>query len=291
MVAERSGLRSGLFVDAENIKRNGGRNLRFEALRQYACRDGTEAVRLNAYVAFDPEAARSRVGYRDGMLRYFSGWRGAGFKVIEKEVQWYEDEDGRRVSKANSDLDLAVDVLLQSARLDRVILVTGDGDFVQVVRAVQDMGCRVELIAFDNVSSRLRREVDFFLSGYLIPGLLPTEGIREAWGEVGSRVRGTCMFYNREKSFGLFRFLKEVHNLHVTDREEEGCPYGTAWFPAFKVKELVGVESLPSRDLIFEFDLIPGNKEGNVAADNVVLRYDYSARPKGQVEDPLNEGR
>ena len=35
---------------------------------------------------------------------------------------------------------------------------TGDGDFVQVVRALQNKGCRVEVLAFDNVSEELRRE-------------------------------------------------------------------------------------------------------------------------------------
>ena len=63
-----------------------------------------------------------------------------GFKVIEKPVQWYANEDGVRVSKANSDLDLAVDMLLQSAKLDRVVLVSGDGDFVQVVRRPAEQG-------------------------------------------------------------------------------------------------------------------------------------------------------
>ena len=76
-----------------------------------------------------------------------------------------------------------------------MLLVTGDGDFVQVVRALQNKGCRVETLAFDNVSEELRRESDMYVSGYLVPGLLPTRGddyFSPTWGAMGSRVRGYC---------------------------------------------------------------------------------------------------
>ena len=172
---------------ARQVSRSSGRCLRgrgehraerrprhaFDALREFACRDGADAIRLNAYLAFDEERSHRDHDYRSRATRYHFALRDVGFKVIEKPVQWYTNEDGVRVSKANSDLDLAVDMLLQSAKLDRVVLVSGDGDFVQVVRALQNMGCRVELIGFQNVSYDLRCESDVFVSGYLIPGLLP----------------------------------------------------------------------------------------------------------------------
>src|SRR6185295_2831588 len=201
------GLRAGVYVDVENIARNGGRGMRFDTLRQYATRDGADAIRLNAYLAFDEERAQRDHDYRGRATRYHFALRDVGFKVIEKPVQWYTNEDGIRVSKANSDLDLAVDMLLQSAKLDRVVLATGDGDFVQVVRALQNRGCRVELVAFENVSGDLRQEVDFFLSGFLVPGLLPG-GEGKPWGEIGSRVRGVCYHFNAEKGFGFFRYLR-----------------------------------------------------------------------------------
>jgi uncharacterized LabA/DUF88 family protein len=101
--------------------------------------------------------------------QFFAVLRDFGYKVIQKEVKWFTDEDGNQVAKANADLDLAVDALMQSDNLDRVVLVTGDGDFVQVVRALQNKGCRVEVVAFRNVSSELRREADLFYSGQRSP--------------------------------------------------------------------------------------------------------------------------
>ena len=47
-----------------------------------------------------------------------------GFKIIKKYVRRFKDEDGNITTKANADMDLAIDALLQARNLDRIILVT-----------------------------------------------------------------------------------------------------------------------------------------------------------------------
>jgi uncharacterized LabA/DUF88 family protein len=271
-------LRVGVYVDVENITRNGGRGLRFDVLRAFACRDGGDAIRLNAYLAYDAERAQRDPDYRNRSLRYHFALRAFGFKVIEKPVQWYVAEDGGRVSKANSDLDLAVDMLLQSAKLDRVVLASGDGDFTQVVRALQNLGCRVEVAAFQNVSYQLRCEADVFLSGYLVPGLLPPPPDEPAWGELGSRVRGTCHHFNHERGFGFLRYLVSVDSLDVTDPRAPGSPYRTAFFHRTAVQlPNADVDLLPNHDMVFEFKLAPGRQEGMMTAQDVALAARYPA--------------
>jgi uncharacterized LabA/DUF88 family protein len=275
MEPKPSGVRVGVYVDVENIARNGGRGMRFDVLRDYACRDGAQAIRLNAYLAFDEDRAQRDIEYRQRATRYHFALRDVGFKVIEKPVRWYTNEDGVRVSKANSDLDLAVDLLLQSAKLDRVVLNTGDGDFVQVVRALQNMGCRVELVAFQNVSYDLRCEVDMFFSGFLVPGLLPLQGRAPAWGEVGSRVRGTCYHYNADKGYGFVRYLTRLGDLSLTDIRESGCPYRQTFFHCSQLPTGFDVNSLPSRDMIFEGTLSPGRDEANFEIKELDLVASY----------------
>src|SRR3972149_8265197 len=126
------GSRIGVFVDVANLSQNGGFGLRYDLLRDFACRGDAEAIRLNAYVAFDDQKAERDEPYRQGQKGFHSLLRDFGYKVIEKRVKWYVDEDGTGYGKANAGLDLAVDALLQSENLDRVLLATGDGDFVQV---------------------------------------------------------------------------------------------------------------------------------------------------------------
>ena len=165
--------RIGVYVDSMNIMRNGGYGMRYEVIRRFASRDGDEAMRLNAYVAIDEDRASSDPNYKNTM-NFILTLRDLGFKAVEKAIRWYTDDSGRTYGKANLDMEMGLDIVSQSDRLDLIYLFTGDGDFCSVVSMVQNKGCRVELIAFANVSARLRREVDLFIPGYLIPGLLPT---------------------------------------------------------------------------------------------------------------------
>jgi uncharacterized LabA/DUF88 family protein len=272
MSALKSSARVGVYVDVSNINRNGGYGMAYDVLREFACRDQAEAVRLNAYVSFDAEKARYDSYYRTRAYSFYSVLRDFGYKVIEKEVKWFTDEDGNRVAKANADLDLAVDALLQSENLDRVLLVTGDGDFVQVVRALQNRGCRVEVVAFKNVSADLRREADMYLSGYLIPNLLPVESKNSdnLWGELEQRVRGICYYHKND--FGFLRFLRRIDaNLWITDAKHEDSPYGTAWFHDTGLPSGVTSADLPSRNFIFEFKLVKAEQDRGLRAWDLQL--------------------
>jgi uncharacterized LabA/DUF88 family protein len=272
----KSTARVGVYVDSANINRNGGYGMGYEVLREFACRDEAEAMRLNAYVSYDAEKARRDSYYFNRTNSFYSVLRDFGYKVIQKEVKWFTDEDGNRVAKANADLDLAVDALLQSEKLDRVLLATGDGDFVQVVRALQNKGCRVEVVAFKNISQELRREADLFLNGYLIPNLLPIDRDDEEnlWGELEHRVRGICYYHKND--FGFMRYLKRIDpNLWQTDAKHPDSPYGTAWFhdSSLPVSPTSGVISndLPSRRFIFEFKLTKAEQDKGLRAMDIQL--------------------
>lgn len=258
-------LKVGVFVDGENIRRNGGYRMQYDVLRDFACRGGAIAQRLNIYLAYDPRRAADDTQYMRREQNFQMSMRDHGYKVIQKIVRWYQDEHGEWRSKANADLDLAVDMLLQSENLDRVLLATGDGDFIRVISAMQARGIRVEVIACENVSRDLRREADTFLSGYLIPNLIPVADNSKTddiiWGSSGSRVRGVCHFH--KPGYGFFRYLKEVSEaLWQTDSRDPQSPYETVFFNDSDLPRGVDAMSLPSRDSIFEFELAESRKEG-----------------------------
>jgi hypothetical protein len=236
--------------------------MQYDVLREFACRDNSEPVRLNAYVSYDARRAKTDYDYRKKAEGFHSVLRDIGFKVIIKEVKWYVDEFGEQVQKANADLDLAVDALLQSENLDRVLIASGDGDFVQVVRALQNKGCRVEVVALDNVSSALRQEADSFMSGYLIPNLIPTPSPAPEWGQVGSWVRGWCYYYDDTKGIGFMRYLTRIDRyLWLTDkRKYPDSPFETTFFHFSKLQDDSITTRLPSRDFIFEFKLAPSER-------------------------------
>ena len=276
-------MRVGVYVDTDNITRNGGRGLRYDVLREFACRDGADALRLNSYTSFDRDRAQTDEDYKRNVQSFQAALRDFGYKVIVKHVKWYINEDGKRFGKANSDLDMAVDVLLEARNIDRVLLATGDGDFTKVARALQNMGCRVEVVAFDNVSGDLRREADLYVSGYLIPGLLPGESRGPDWGEEGSRVRGLCHWYDSIKGFGFIRYLRSFSGpLWVTDTTREDSPYASTFVHSSELQRAgINTQELPSRRLILEFTLRPSpTKPGELTAQEIVLA------PRPQIREP-----
>ncbi|MCA9000668.1 MAG: NYN domain-containing protein [Planctomycetes bacterium] len=273
----QSSARVGVFVDSNNIRMNGGYGMRYDVLREYAVRDGSELVRCNAYLSFDRVRAEEDDMYRRGQANYTDNLRDFGYKVIQKKVRRYDNGDDRTVTKADLDVEITVDLLRQSKNLDRVILATGNGDFVHLVRALQDEGKRVEVLGFDNVSGDLRRECDQFVSGFLIPNLLPFRdrekgADEEEWGELGSRVRGVC-YSHTGRGYGFIRYMKKIsQKCWSTNTRDEESPYGSAFVHDSSLPEGIDARRLPSRSTVFEFDLASGeDPEDTWQAHNVTV--------------------
>ncbi len=263
-------------MDAENVRHNGGYQMRYDILRRFAEREGGVLQRLNTYMAFDAERAREDSDYAKRSRAYQQMVRDFGWKITVKLVRRYTDESGNVNMKANADLDMAVDAMLQADKLEQVLLVTGDGDFLQVVRALQNKGCRVELIGFKNVSRQLQQEVDAFYSGFLIPDLLPISyEPRNEWGQPGSCVRGVCTKWFAEKGYGFLRILDDVSpNLWITDPRDPASPYTSVFCHVNELADDVSEEMLLNRETILEFYVNESEQKDNgLVANNVRLAF------------------
>ena len=271
-----SSFRVGVFVDAENVRYNGGYQMRYDILRRFAARDGGVLQRLNTYMAFDAERAREDYEYKKKAHAYQQMVRDFGWKITAKTVRRYTDDKGNITTKANADLDMAVDAMLQANRLDQVLLVTGDGDFLQVVEALQNAGCRVELVGFKNVSRLLQQRVDAFYSGFVIPDLLPVHyEPRNEWGKPGSCVRGVCTKWFPDKGYGFLRFMNQIsNNLWITDPREPDSPYVSVFCHANEVADEVTEDLLMNRETILEFYVNESEQKDNgLVANNVRLAF------------------
>lgn len=247
-------LKTGIYVDAENIRMCGGYGMRYDVLVELAGAGNSTLLRANSYLAEDKERTKEDADYKQKLYRYHDVIRQCGFKVIKKIVKHFVDDEGILTTKANADMDLAIDALLQARNLDRVILLTGDGDFIRLVLALQNMGCRVEVIGFNHVSNELKETADSFLSGFLIPGLLP---IPSQNGE--ERKRGIPINYNPERGFGFMRF----YNL-----TPEGLLPESVFFHCSKAVE-VNDSLFNDSSQIFEFTIVknPDNNSRTEAWD------------------------
>ncbi len=162
-------MRTGIYVDFENISSNGLGSIQFRELRKHY--EGLGPVtQVYVYMAYDEAQERERPSF--GAFRRGCRARiaNAGFSLNTKEPKVYQGSEGEIISKANFDVEMAVDILQHSDRLDRVILMSGDGDFVYLVKALQSKGICVEVAAYMGLSNDLIKSCNSLINPLLIPG-------------------------------------------------------------------------------------------------------------------------
>jgi uncharacterized LabA/DUF88 family protein len=142
-----------VFVDVANIfyaAKAAGVDIDYVTLLK-ASSAGRDLVRAYAYTGLDPDNENQR--------NFHEFLRRSGYKVVSKDIRKYGD--GK--VKANLDIELVVDMMKTARNLDVAIVVSGDGDFAPAIRAVQEMGVRVEVVSFrGNTSSDLMDVADLF---------------------------------------------------------------------------------------------------------------------------------
>jgi uncharacterized LabA/DUF88 family protein len=75
---------------------------------------------------------------------------------------------GRRKIKGNMDIELAIDAMEQSETVDHLVIFSGDGDFTNLVEALQRKGRKVSVISTMStqppmIADDLRRQADHFI--------------------------------------------------------------------------------------------------------------------------------
>jgi uncharacterized LabA/DUF88 family protein len=152
----------GVFVDVSNLfysAKSAGVEVNYCRLLECAVA-GRDLIRASAYTGVDPDNPNQR--------RFIDFLRANGYKVVSKDIHKYE---GGRI-KANLDIEMAVDIMLLSENLDVVVIVSGDGDFVRLVQAVQLKGVRCEIISFGiSTSNELIEAADMFTEISALPGI------------------------------------------------------------------------------------------------------------------------
>ena len=147
--------RVGVFVDAQNIYYSArflyNRKVDFQAILKEAVR-GRQLIRAIVYV-IKAEMA--------GEQAWFDKLEEIGFDVKSKDIQIFPGG----AKKGDWDIGIAMDTIEVAPKLDSIIIVSGDGDFVPLVQHLQRaLGCRVEAMAFGKSASRFLIEaVDEFI--------------------------------------------------------------------------------------------------------------------------------
>jgi uncharacterized LabA/DUF88 family protein len=152
-VIKQKDQRVGIFIDTQNFYHS-AKNL-YHARVNFAqvIKDalaGRSLIRAIAYV-ITTESGDEKA--------FFEALSKAGVETKTKNLQIFFGG----AKKADWDVGIAIDAVEMAHKLDTVILMSGDGDFVPLVEYLKNKGCQVEVVSFGKSSSmRLIEECDDF---------------------------------------------------------------------------------------------------------------------------------
>jgi uncharacterized protein (TIGR00288 family) len=146
--------RVGVFMDVQNMYHSAkniyGARVNFREILKTAVA-GRKLIRAIAYVV------TTESGDEKAFLEALTK---SGIEVKSKDLQIFPGG----MKKADWDVGMAVDTIKLSEKLDCVVLVTGDGDFVPLIEYLQANGQQVEVIAFEkSASNKLIEAADDFI--------------------------------------------------------------------------------------------------------------------------------
>lgn len=147
--------RVGVLVDISNMYHSAknlyGRKVDFKEVLKQAVAD-RKLIRATAYIVRTENQEE---------LPFAEALEQVGFEIKMKDLQIFAGGS----KKADWDVGITIDAIKLANKLDVIVLVSGDGDYLPMVSYIQNnKGCLVEVMAFrQTCSSRLIEEADDFI--------------------------------------------------------------------------------------------------------------------------------
>lgn len=153
MIIKQKEQRVGVFIDTSNLYHSAKnlykRKVNFGAVLRDAVA-GRKLVRAIAYV-ITSEGGEEK--------NFFDALTKLGIETKTKDLQIFAGG----AKKGDWDVGITVDAIIMASRIDAVILITGDGDFVPLVEYLKNT-TQVEVISFGkSTSMKLKEVADDFL--------------------------------------------------------------------------------------------------------------------------------
>jgi uncharacterized LabA/DUF88 family protein len=153
-VIKHSNQRVGIFIDTANLYHSAKNLYHSKVNFGQVVKDGLAGRHLTRAVAY---VITTEGGEEKG---FFEALEKMGIETKTKNLQVFAGG----TKKADWDVGIAIDAVKLAPKLDAVILVTGDGDYVPLVEYLKMQGCQVEAISFGkSASGKLIESVDDFI--------------------------------------------------------------------------------------------------------------------------------
>ena len=93
------------------------------------------------------EAQILLIGRHLQRVRFYIKLDKFGYKLFLKPVKLYEQDDGTAKRKANCDVDMTFHLMKEGGNYGRVIVLSGDGDFLPVLKHLKEIKKEVIILA------------------------------------------------------------------------------------------------------------------------------------------------
>ncbi|MFZ2522355.1 MAG: NYN domain-containing protein [Minisyncoccia bacterium] len=93
-------------------------------------------------------------------VRFYLKLEKFGYKLILKPVKTYDDREGNPIRKANCDVDMTLMLATEKDNFDRAIILSGDGDFLPVMKYLKR--CKKEVLVLAR-GRRTAKEIKQFV--------------------------------------------------------------------------------------------------------------------------------
>jgi uncharacterized LabA/DUF88 family protein len=93
------------------------------------------------------EAKILLIGRHLQRVRFYLKLLEFGYYLFLKPVKMYEQEDGTTKRKANCDVDMAFHLMKEKDTFDRAIILSGDGDFLPVLKFLKEIKKEIIILA------------------------------------------------------------------------------------------------------------------------------------------------
>ncbi|HOX28601.1 MAG TPA: NYN domain-containing protein [bacterium] len=156
--------RVGIFVDVQNLfysaKYQHHSKVDFSKLLNI-CLNERQLIRAIAYIVQTPDIDQTT---------FINILNGIGYEIKSKDLRVRPDG----TAKGDWDMGIAIDTIAMAERLDVVVLVSGDGDFCDLIHMLKAKGVVTEVVSFpNNTSEDLKKAATMYIpldKNVLIPG-------------------------------------------------------------------------------------------------------------------------
>lgn len=93
-----------------------------------------------------------------GRIRFYLKLQKFGYRLLLKPVKLYHQPDGSTQRKANCDVEMAFYLMKEKENFNRVLVLSGDGDFLPVLKYLKGIGKEVIVLARGERTAREIRQ-------------------------------------------------------------------------------------------------------------------------------------